>query len=174
MFNNVLYLGQRLTAGLRQVVAALVIIFYSYMAIAVLIQVFGRYVFNYSIGWASETATFAQIWMVLLAAGVAMQRNLHVGVDALAHQFPLAVRRGLIVITGVAALWFLWQGISGSFNMIEIGKIQTSPAIGLPMWIPYLSVPIGLTYFGFELIVALIAKWRDPDDGAASAKAEPL
>ncbi len=164
MFETALNIGERFTGLLRRCVAVLVIIFYTYMATAVVIQVFGRYVFNYSIGWASETATFAQIWMVLLAAGVAMHRNLHVGVDALARKFPLYIRRLLILVTGVSAFWFLWQAISGSMAMIEIGQIQTSPAIGLPMWIPYLSLPIGLTYFGFEVMLALVAKWDDPDD----------
>jgi TRAP-type C4-dicarboxylate transport system permease small subunit len=164
MFETALNIGERFTAVLRRCVTVLVIVFYTYMASAVVTQVFGRYVFNYSIGWASETATFAQIWMVLLAAGVAMHRNLHVGVDALARKFPLAIRRLLIFVTGVAAFWFLWQAISGSMAMIEIGQMQTSPAIGLPMWIPYLSLPIGLTYFGFEVMLALVAKWNDPDD----------
>ena len=65
--------AERLTAALRAVVAAAVIVFYAYMAVVVLIQVLGRYVFNYSIDWATETATFAQIWMVLLAALLTMQ-----------------------------------------------------------------------------------------------------
>ena len=142
----------------------MVITFYSYMVIAVVVQVFGRYVFNYSIGWATETATFSQIWMVLLAAGVAMRRNLHVGVDVLLSKLPNTGRRLLISISGLSAIWFLYQAVSGSLSMIQIGMIQTSPAIGLPMWLPYLSLPVGMTYFGLELIVHLIKKLRDPDD----------
>ncbi len=163
MIATIQQLLESIVAFLRRVVIFLVIVFYSYMVVAVVIQVFGRYVFNYSIGWASETATFAQIWMVLLAAGVAMRSNLHVGVDALASKFPAAIQKILITISAVAAVWFLWQAISGSMAMIKIGQIQTSPAIGLPMWIPYLSLPIGLSYFGLELILAFINKWRDPE-----------
>jgi len=154
---------QTLADVIRKVVITLVIIFYTYMVAAVVIQVFGRYVFNYSIGWATETATFSQIWMVLLAAGVAMRRNLHVGVDVLVSKLPRTGRRFLICISGFAALWFLYQAIVGSFSMIEVGRIQTSPAIGLPMWIPYLSLPIGLSYFGLELLAHLAQRLIDPD-----------
>ena len=165
MIDRIVELGTRLTAWLRFVVKWSVVVFYSYMAIAVLVQVLGRYVFNYSIGWAAETATFAQIWMVLLAAGIAMQRNLHVGVDVLASRLPLTIYRLTTLLIGCACLWFLYQAITGSFAMIEFGQIQTSPALGVPMWLPYLSVPIGLTYFALELVLALVRKWQAPDPG---------
>jgi len=170
MLESTLSLARRLTGALRRVVTWLVIVFFAYMAIAVLVQVFGRYVFNYSIGWAAESATFAQIWMVLLAAGLAMRRRLHVGVDALAAMFPLPVMRALTLLIGLACAWFLWQAVTGSFAMIRIGRIQTSPAIGLPMWIPYLSLPIGLGYFAFELMITMVEKWRDPTGKAPGAE----
>jgi hypothetical protein len=54
---------------------------------AVLVQVVGRY-FAFSIDWAAESATLAQVWMVLLAAGLAMRDELHVRVDALLNALP--------------------------------------------------------------------------------------
>ena len=162
MLDSVIRICGTLTAALRGIVTCAVILFYGYMAVAVLIQVLGRYVFNYSIGWAAETATFAQIWMVLLGAGIAMRRNLHVGVDVLAQKLPVPMLRLLTLVIGAICLWFLWRAIVGSFGLIRIGQIQTSPALGIPMWLPYLSLPIGLTYFAFELVLALLRRWRDP------------
>ena len=159
---SILIVAGKITARLRLIVTWLVIGFFGYMAVAVLIQVVGRYVFNYSIDWAAETATFAQIWMILLAAGLAMRTNLHVSVDALTNILPVPILRFLIVVIAVPCLWFLWQAIVGSLALIDIGQIQTSPVLQIPMWIPYLSLPIGLTYFGLELILSLVAKWKDP------------
>ncbi len=170
MQNAAAHIALQMASVLRKCVAVLVIIFFTYMTVAVLIQVFGRYVFNYSIGWASETATFSQIWMVLLAAGLAMRQNMHVGVDALAQQLPLPVRRILIVIISAAALWFLFQAVWGSRQLIKIGQIQTSPAVGLPMWIPYLSLPLGMSYFAFEVVAAFLSKWKNPDGDTADAE----
>jgi TRAP-type C4-dicarboxylate transport system permease small subunit len=152
----------RLTAGIRLIVTWLVVGFFSYMAIAVLIQVIGRYVFNFSIDWAAESATFAQIWMILLAAGLAMRRKLHVSVDALVSILPESILRFLTLVIAIPCLWFLWHAIAGSMALIDIGRIQTSPVLQVPMWIPYLSLPLGLSYFGLELILFLLAKWRDP------------
>lgn len=151
-----------LTAGIRRIVTWLVIGFFSYMAIAVLLQVIGRYVFNFSIDWAAESATFAQVWMILLAAGLAMRRKLHVSVDALVTVLPESILRFLTLVIAIPCLWFLWHAIAGSMALIDIGRIQTSPVLQIPMWIPYLSLPLGLSYFGLELILFLLAKWKDP------------
>lgn len=129
------------------------------MTLAVLVQVGGRYLFDYSIDWTAETATFAQIWMIFLAAGLAMRERLHVSVDMLTNLVPLTMRRLFIVIIAAACVWFLWQAVLGSVALIDIGRIQTSPVLQVPMWIPYLSLPIGLIYFGLELLLALAARW---------------
>jgi TRAP-type C4-dicarboxylate transport system permease small subunit len=160
----------RLTAGIRLIVTWLVIGFFSYMGIAVLVQVIGRYFFNFSIDWAAESATFAQVWMILLAAGLAMRRNLHVSVDVLVSFLPESVLRFLTLAIAIPCLWFLWHAIAGSMALIDIGRIQTSPVLQIPMWIPYLSLPLGLAYFGLELILVLVAKWEDPKGLAAETE----
>ena len=77
---------------LRKVVAWIVIACFVYMTVAVLAQVFGRYVFNYSISWTEETAKFAQIWVVLMGAGITMRRGLHVERGAADSQWPRRTR----------------------------------------------------------------------------------
>jgi len=150
--------------AIRKLIAGLVLIFFSYMTIAVLVQVAGRYLFDYAVDWTAETATFAQIWMVFLAAGLAMRDKLHVSVDVLTDAVPVALRRFFILVVALACGWFLWQAIAGSFALIDIGRIQSSPVLQMPMWLPYLSLPIGLAYFGLELGLALIAKWHASTD----------
>ena len=162
--------ANKIATGLRILVTWLVIGFFGYMAIAVLAQVVGRYVFNYSIDWAAETATFAQIWMILLAAGLAMRQKLHVSVDALTNILPIPILRFFIIIVAVPCLWFLWQAIVGSLTLINVGQIQTSPVLRVPMWIPYLALPLGLGYFGLELVLSLVTKWKDPKGSATESE----
>ena len=80
---------ERLCLALRFVVSGVVILLFSVMMISVLVQVGGRYVFNYSIAQASEIATFSQIWLVLLGSGVAVARGQHVAIDMLPAKLPL-------------------------------------------------------------------------------------
>ena len=146
---------------IRSLINWLVIIFFSYMVIAVFYQVLGRYIFHYKLGIAAETATYAQIWMVLLAAGIAMKKNMHVGVDILLRVLPKKFQKIIILLSFILVLSFLILALKGCFALILVGFESTSPALGIPMWIPYLSVPIGIIYITLELVFVTISKYKE-------------
>jgi len=146
---------------IRSLINWLVIIFFSYMVIAVFYQVLGRYIFHYKLGIAAETATYAQIWMVLLAAGIAMKKNMHVGVDILLRVLPKKFQKIIIILSFILVLSFLILALKGCFALILVGSESTSPALGIPMWIPYLSVPIGIIYITLELVFVTISKYKE-------------
>lgn len=148
----------RLLAGVRAVVAGAVIVLFLYMAVAVLAQVIGRYVFNFSIDWAVESATFAQIWMVLLGAGYAMRHGLHVSVDILVAKLPRMLVRVLNAVITVLCLWFIWVVFDGSFRLIQVGALQTSPALQIPMSYPYLAIPVAMAYLALEFSIVMWLK----------------
>ena len=138
---------------IRKTVIYLVIILFIYMVLAVFYQVLGRYVFNYKLGAAAETATMAQIWMILLASGIAMKKNMHVGVDILLRKLNTKIQKIVVTVSTVVILIFLLMVLKGSVQLIVVGAQSTSPAISIPMWIPYLSIPLGITYIMLELII---------------------
>ena len=146
---------------LRKIINWLVIIFFVYMVLSVFYQVLGRYVFHYKLGVAAETATFAQIWMVLLAAGIAMKKNMHVGVDILLRVLPKKFQKIIIIFSFIFILSFLILALKGCVALISVGFESTSPALGIPMWIPYLSVPIGIIYITIELVIVTISKYKE-------------
>ena len=153
----------RTIAGLRWLAAALVVAAFTYMTVAVLAQVFGRYFFNYSISWTEETARYAQIWVVLIGAGITMRRGMHVAVDVLAARLPLALARGLSIVIAAACLWFLGVVAYGSMALIELGWLfEMSPVLQLPMWIIYLSLPIGAAYWALEIVLKVVERWHQP------------
>tara|TARA_B110001452_G_scaffold55818_1_gene43164 strand:+ start:1280 stop:1672 length:393 start_codon:yes stop_codon:yes gene_type:complete len=123
------------------------------MVLAVFYQVLGRYIFNYKLGAAAETATFAQIWMILLASGIAMRKNMHVGVDILLRKLNTKTQKIIITTSTIIIMIFLIMVLKGSMQLIMVGAQSTSPAISVPMWIPYLSVPIGVVYIMLELMI---------------------
>jgi TRAP-type C4-dicarboxylate transport system permease small subunit len=147
---------------IRRSIDWMVIIFFSYMVIAVFYQVLGRYVFSYKLGVAAETATYAQIWMVLLASGIAMRKNMHVGVDILLRKLSLKNQKIIILFTSLISIIFLLLALKGTIKLIMVGHQSTSPALGIPMWIPYLSVPIGIVYIILELVILVYSKLRNP------------
>ncbi|MEM1189698.1 MAG: TRAP transporter small permease subunit [Pseudomonadota bacterium] len=139
---------------MRGGVSLLVILFFAYMLVAVLVQVVGRY-FAYSIDWAAESATLAQTWMVFLAAGLAMRDGLHVRVDALVSLLSGPLRRALMLVVTLVCLWFLSLAVRGSVDLLRVGLIESSPVMRLPMWLAFLSLPLGLLYLALELVLSL-------------------
>ena len=145
---------------IRKVINYLVIIFFVYMVLAVFYQVLGRYIFNYKLGAAAETATMAQIWMILLASGIAMRKNMHVGVDILLRKLNVKAQKIIVSVSTIVITIFLIMVLKGSVQLIIVGAQSTSPAISIPMWIPYLSIPIGIFYIMLELIILTFNKLK--------------
>ena len=145
---------------IRKIVRFFVIIFFIYMVLAVFYQVLGRYIFSYKLGAAAETATFAQIWMILLASGIAMRKNMHVGVDILLRKLNVKAQKIVVAASTIIIMIFLIMVLKGSVQLIIVGAQSTSPAISIPMWIPYLSVPIGIVYIMLELIILTFNKLK--------------
>ena len=145
---------------IRLIASGWVIVTFSIMTIAVLAQVGGRYFFNYSIASSAEIATLSQIWMVLVGAGVAAREDMHARVDALVNRFALPVRRALTLAASALGVVFLGAIVVGAIPMLENGRYQTTPILGLPMWIPYLGLLIGPVYFALEVIDMAVRQWR--------------
>jgi TRAP-type transport system small permease protein len=152
----------RAADGLRFVISAVVIALFCVMMGAVLAQVGGRYVFNYSIAGATELATFSQIWLVLLGAGVAMARGQHVAIDFLPARLPLPLARVALIAIAAVTITFLAVLAYGSFPLIRMATMQTSSALHMPMWIMYLCIPVGSAYIALELLRSIADRWADP------------
>ncbi|NKC30130.1 TRAP transporter small permease [Falsiroseomonas selenitidurans] len=139
---------------LRRLVDLTLILLLGVMVVAVLAQVAGRYLLNFSIGGATELATFAQIWMVLLGAGYAMRARLHVSIDTLVARLPPLAARLLMLPVAALCLWFLYVVFEGGMLLIEIGAIQTSAALQISMQVPYIALPVSAAYLALELALA--------------------
>jgi len=156
MFNPMLRLVRTLVDGV-------IIVLYGFMCLAILFQVLGRYLFGFSIGEVAEAATFAQVWMVMLAAGVAMRLNMHNAMDLLSRRFPRPVYRGLLLVSTTACLGFLAATFSGSLPLLKIGQFQISPALQVHMAYAYYAIPAGCVYFALEILLGLAQRWNsDP------------
>src|SRR5690606_6102795 len=78
--------------ALRRTIDAVAILLRAAMTFLVLAQILGRYAFNYAISWSEESATFVQVWLVALGAGIAMRNRQHVGIDFIIAKFPYLVQ----------------------------------------------------------------------------------
>ncbi|UOM35372.1 TRAP transporter small permease [Acuticoccus sp. I52.16.1] len=148
--------GAFLLRWLRRAVNLVAGLLFIYMCFAILAQILGRYIFNYSIAGTEETATYAQIWLVLLGAGIAMRNGQHVAIDILIVRCPPLVQRIAKTASLALGLWFLAVVFIGSFGLLSIGMIVKSPALRIPLAYPYSALPVGIAYFMLEFAIATV------------------
>ncbi len=74
------------------------------MSLLVIVQVFSRYLFNYSFVWAEELVRYLMIWMVMIGAALVQAKNDHIRIDF----FPLMLNpKGRIILETVFRLFTL-------------------------------------------------------------------
>ena len=93
------------------------------MTLVTFANVVARYVFNSNILWALELTVFMFGWLVLLGAGYAVKKSMHLGVDALINTFSQSTRRivglfavGCCVLFAFLLLkgaWDYWANFAG-------------------------------------------------------------
>jgi len=129
------------------------------MFLSIFIQVGGRYVFNYPIAWTTELATYSQVWLVILGAGLALKDGMHAGIDMLVEKLNKRIQLIVSFILVLLSLAFLLVTIQGSKQLLIIGQMQTSAALGIPMHYVYIILPVGFSYIGLELIVSFFKRF---------------
>jgi C4-dicarboxylate transporter, DctM subunit len=106
------------------------------------------------VSWAQELCIYMFIWMAKFGAAYGVRTGIHVGVDVLVNLLPPASRKQVIVFsllcgalfTGVVAVF------GGSFvdQMYQTG--QQSNDLEVPMWIVYLTLPLGSGLMCFRFL----------------------
>jgi len=72
------------------------------MIVVVSAQVFLRYLFASSIGWADEVSRLAFLWSVFLAIPLGIKEGLHLGIEMLTQRLPENLRHGLARLVDAA------------------------------------------------------------------------
>lgn len=126
---------ERLAAGGLLLVAVAII----------LVDILLRTAFSHALPWAGEATRYAIVWLVFVASGIGARQGAHISIDFVAE---IVSPRAAMVIARVAAMLSAFTcvlltvvGVQLTAQMRAFG--QTSPSLEWPMWIIYLSVPVG-------------------------------
>ncbi|HWU41256.1 MAG TPA: TRAP transporter small permease, partial [Candidatus Acidoferrum sp.] len=148
-----LWLG-RLTAFIAGTILAA-------MTILVFLTVIYRYFLLAPISWGEEMARFLFIALSMLGASLAMKDRSHFAITILTARFPAPVRAWLEVVVALGATALLAIVIDKGWSLTLLNQNQISPALGVPMSIPYLAVPLGATLMVIFLWMDLVIKRQE-------------
>jgi len=137
----------------------------SVMTIIVIIQVFLRYLFLYSLSWSEEVARFLMIWVSFLAAGLALQKGLHIGVESFISRVNPKFRRWISLLAKVSILLFLLVLTAGGIHLSWLVRDQSSPALFLSMGYAYLSAGAGGFFMAIQMFHSLVEDFTKNNPG---------
>ena len=109
------------------------------------VNVVMRYVFLLPIYWAEEFVRYLMVWLIFIGASQVTLWGGHVAVDIVPRVLSKRGNAVLAFIVNVICILFciLLAYLSIKQMMRVKGAGQISPALEIPMWIAYLSIPAG-------------------------------
>ena len=147
--------------GARALVSVLRVLAGVLLVLSVLLNfanVIGRYFFNASIFWAEEIMLYLMVACVFLGNGVVAWSGRQLRMDVIVAMMPAQVQKVLalvaeltFVVVAAAIVVFAWPVIRDLWLFD-----QRSQSAELPMVIPQIMVPIGLSIMAFLVVIRLL------------------
>ena len=125
----------------------------------VFLQVVMRYVFMDPLSWSEELARYIYIWQTWLATSYAVRKRRHLRITSAVDMIkgrPRAVLEIAVQIVWLAFSVFLCVKAATLCRMIYVGG-QISPALSIPMWLPYASIPVGSALMSVRLLQQVVS-----------------
>ncbi|MCC7281729.1 MAG: TRAP transporter small permease [Acetobacteraceae bacterium] len=148
---------------LHRVLRLLVGAIFAVLLGAVLLQVVSRLMLPNPPVWTEELSRFCLLFCAALGIGLALRSGELVGVDLLTMMLPRAGKTVVEVLSCLVMIGFSLLLLEPSLAFVDIGSLQTSPALEWNMFWVHMSVlfaPIALIAASAERILRVLSGLR--------------
>lgn len=143
----------------------LLVILGAAMSAVVLLQVIFRFVVHVPFPWSEELARYMMIWMGMVGAFVALRQGRHIGVSFLVDRLPPSWKAWITILVQLATVAFLSIVVRYGIALAIFNRSQLSPAMQIPMIIPYMAIPVGAALMVLELLRGIIEDLKHMKEG---------
>jgi TRAP-type C4-dicarboxylate transport system permease small subunit len=155
-----------LDAGVARAERGVAVVLLAVTVALVILQVFFRYVLNSSLSWSEEAARYLFIWSAVLGFSSSVEARRLFSFDMLARRLSPRGRAVCAALFVLAAVGFLWALVVSGGALVAGTVSQSSPAMSLPMAVPYAALPAGGVLVALHFLAALgappVAAPHDP------------
>ena len=130
-----------------------------FSSLLLFVNVVMRYIFLLPIYWAEELSRYLMVWVIFIGASqVTLKGGGHIAVDIVPRLLSPRANKILAFLVNLIGIFFTLVLIYFSFRQMMRVKIahQVSPAMELPMWIAYLSIPLGMFFMLIRYIQQMV------------------
>lgn len=130
------------------------------MTIVIFLQIVLR-LLGLPLSWTEEIGRYMFIWLIYIGCASAIRKRKHISVELLDLFLKERGKFVLNIISNVVFLIFAVILTYYSFFVVQRVTTQLSPAIRMPMSIPYSSVLVGSALMVVRLIQDTIARFKE-------------
>jgi len=125
----------------------ILVILVTAITLVMTLQISMRLIFNNAFPWPEELSRYMFIWFVYFGAAYGVIHKNHLAVDILYYYVPPGVKKIMQILADAVFVIFSLIMIFYGFNEVAavFSRGQLSPAMQLPVWLIYLSLPVGFT-----------------------------
>jgi TRAP-type C4-dicarboxylate transport system permease small subunit len=148
-----------------KMVSSALIIILGVMVIAVVWQVFSRYVLTDPSTYTDELARFLMIWLGLLGAAYVSGKNMHLAIDILPNKLKGKSKLNLLVFIDILILFFVISVmVVGGGRLVYMTFIlnQTSASLQIPLAYVYTILPLSGLLIAYYKIENILLMLRNP------------
>ncbi|ARK29777.1 TRAP transporter large permease [Halalkalibacter krulwichiae] len=126
-------------------------------------QVLNRYLLPFlEIGnittWTEEVSRYIFIWISYLGASLAIKRRESIQVNFFIGRLSEDLRKSINIANSIFIIYFSYILIENGYAtlLMQWANNQTSPALGIPMVIPYAAVPLGFALIMIRVVQNIV------------------
>lgn len=135
------------------------------MAINTVANVISRFIFNHSIVFAEELNSTFILLVTFAGVGYAARHGRHIRMSAIYDAMPVKIRKILmtiiVTVTAIFMLFLAYYAVQYVYHVYSKGRVM--PALGVPVYITYLWVPVGFFITGIQYALTAVKNVREKD-----------
>ncbi len=128
------------------------------------VNVVARYVFDSSLTWASELTIYLFLWSTFFGAAYCFKEDAHISISILLEKVSAPLAKGLMLLSHTVTLVFLgavaFFGYKYLLLVVELEEMSID--LEIPMWIPYLVIPIAFAFAAYRVAEKILYILRTP------------
>jgi TRAP-type C4-dicarboxylate transport system permease small subunit len=122
------------------------------MVIIVFTQVIFRFFIQQPLSWSEEVARYVFVGIIWMGAAVVVREDGHPGMDLLTRSLPAAWQCAIQIVVNLLVAATLGTVVITGFRLVSANMTQPSPALELPMGIPYAAIPLSAAIMLINLV----------------------
>jgi C4-dicarboxylate transporter DctQ subunit len=126
-------------------------------------NVIARYIFGFSLKWAEELANYTIVYVTFFGAVACLPLGLHISMDALVEKVSENTKWYLSKVNAMIGVFFSAALSYYGFKLVAfvVERGQLSPAMMIPMVIPYIAIPSASILLAVEFLEILLKRKND-------------